>query len=257
MEEKTKNENIKSKKTSIILIIILCIIIPLIALGAGITIVVLNNNNRTENTNPYITSEDDCNEEYIYSENDRVMVVKKPIIYLYPEEEKEINVELGNKELITSSYPKYISGWNVKAKPNGDLLDLDTNKNLYSLYYESDAINQYKVEKDGFVVEGEKIAEFLEEKLEILGLSDREKEEFIIYWLPELEKNKYNYIRFATEEEINANMSLVITPEPETTIRVLMTYKALEDKIDIEEQELKEVKRIGYTAVEWGATEIK
>ena len=72
-----------------------------------------------------------------------------------------------------------------------------------------------------------------------------------------LECNKYNYIRFATEEEINANMPLVITPEPETTIRVLMTYKALEDKIDIEEQELKEVKRIGYTAVEWGATEIK
>ena len=41
-----------------------------------------------------------------------------------------------------------------------------------------------------------------EEKLAILGLNEREAEEFIIYWLPKLESNKYNYIRFATEEEI-------------------------------------------------------
>ena len=35
---------------------------------------------------------------------------------------------------------------------------------------------------------------------------------------------KYNYIRFATREEIDANMPLTITPEPDTTIRILMEY---------------------------------
>ena len=114
----------------------------------------------------------------------------KPIIYLYPTEEIQVNVQLGNKEQITCSYPKYTIGWNVIAQPNGDLKDIDTNKNLYSLYYESDNVVEFKVEKDGFVVKGEDSAEFLEEKLKILGLTDREAEEFIIYWLPKLEANK-------------------------------------------------------------------
>ena len=181
----------------------------------------------------------------------------KPIIYLYPTEETQVNVQLGNKEQITCSYPKYTTGWNVIAQPNGDLKDIDTNKNLYSLYYESDNVVKFKVEKDGFIVKGEDSAEFLEEKLKILGLTDREAEEFIIYWLPKLESNKYNYIRFATREEIDANMPLTITPEPDTTIRVLMEYKGLENPIEVEEQKLEKIERKGFIAVEWGGTEIK
>ena len=181
----------------------------------------------------------------------------KPIIYLYPTEETQVNVQLGNKEQITCSYPKYTIGWNVIAQPNGDLKDIDTNKNLYSLYYESDNVVKFKVEKDGFIVKGEDSAEFLEEKLKILGLTDREAEEFIIYWLPKLEANKYNYIRFATREEIDANMPLTITPEPDTTIRVLMEYKGLENPIEVEEQNLEKIERKGFIAVEWGGTEIK
>ena len=110
-----------------------------------------------------------------------------------------------------------------------------------ALYYESDNVIELKVEKDGFIVKGEDSAEFLEEKLKILGLTDRETEEFIIYWLPKLEANKYNYIRFATREEIDANMPLTITPEPDTTIRVLMEYKGLENPIEVEEQKLETI----------------
>ena len=184
-------------------------------------------------------------------------MVYKPIIYLYPTEETQVNVQLGNKEQITCSYPKYTIGWNVIAQPNGDLKDIDTNKNLYSLYYESDNVVEFQGEKDGFIVKGEDSAEFLEEKLKILGLTDREAEEFIIYWLPKLESNKYNYIRFATREEIDANMPLTITPTPDTTIRVLMEYKGLENPIEVEEQNLEKTERKGFVAVEWGGTEIK
>lgn len=68
---------------------------------------------------------------------------------------------------------------------------------------------------------------------------------------------KYNYIRFATREEIDTNMPLTITPEPDTTIRVLMEYKGLENPIEIEEQKLEKIERKGFIAVEWGGTEIK
>ena len=108
---------------------------------------------------------------------------------------------------------------------------------------------------DGFVVKGEDTIEFLEEKLEILGLNEKEAEEFIIYWLPQMEKNKYNYIRFETQEEINKNMPLEITPVPDTVIRINMEWKALEEAIKVKEQVLEEApKRNGFTVVEWGGT---
>ena len=113
------------------------------------------------------------------------------------------------------------------------------------------------MEKDGFIVKGTNIAEFLEEKLSILGLTERETEEFIIYWLPKLETNKYNYIRFATTDEINENMPLEINPNPDAIIRVLMTFKGLEKPINIQEQQLETTNRTGFVAVEWGGTEIE
>jgi len=60
-----------------------------------------------------------------------------------------------------------------------------------------------------------------------------------VYWLPKLEKNKYNYIRFASNEEIEENMPLEINPNPDTIIRVMMTFKALDNPIKVEEQKLK------------------
>ena len=183
--------------------------------------------------------------------------IDKPIIYLYPEEETEISVKLNNKDNITCSYPKYIDGWNVVAKPNGDLTYVEDGKKLYSLYYESENEKNYKVEEDGFVVKGEDTAEFLEEKLEILGLNYKEKEEFIVYWLPKLEANKYNYIRFATMDEINQNMKLEFSKKPDTLIRVLMTYKGLDKEIEVKEQKLETPERKGFVAVEWGGSEIK
>ena len=185
------------------------------------------------------------------------MTSYKPIIYLYPTEEEKVSVKLSYDDMITVSYPKYTNGWNVLAKEDGTLIDLSTNKNLYSLYYECNNKINFKVENDGFIVKGENISKFLEEKLDILGLTERESEEFIIYWLPKLEANKYNYIRFATLDEINANMPLEINPNPDTTIRVLMTFKGLDNPIEVKEQELITPERKGFVAVEWGGTEIK
>ena len=48
----------------------------------------------------------------------------KPIIYIYPEKDMDVEVKLGFKDRLIVSYPKYIDSWKVLAKPNGDLLDL-------------------------------------------------------------------------------------------------------------------------------------
>ena len=150
-----------------------------------------------------------------------------PIIYIYPEHETKVSVTVGRPENLTHTYPKYEGNWEVIAKPNGDLVDCKTGRNLYALYWEGINTVEPNME-EGFVVKGEDTIKFLEEKLEILGLNEREANEFIIYWLPKLESNKYNFIRFQTEEEINRNMPLEIEPEPDTIIRVVMEYKGKE-----------------------------
>lgn len=180
----------------------------------------------------------------------------KPIIYIYPEKEQEVTVSVSNPEKFTTTYPKYEGNWQVISKPNGELTDIKTGRKLYALYWEGKQA-QVSDMKKGFVVKGEDTAKFLEEKLEILGLNEREAEEFIIYWLPKMEHNQYNYIYFKTTEEIDDYMQLEINPKPETLIRVMMEYKALKRPIEIEKQEIEKVERKGYTIVEWGGTEIK
>lgn len=182
----------------------------------------------------------------------------KPIIYIYPEEEMDIEVKLGNPELLTTSYPKYNNGWKISAKPDGTLIDKENEREYYSLYWEGINPKKYTNNfENGFVVEGKDVAQFLEEKLKILGLNEKEAQEFIIYWLPKMEQNKYNYIRFEETEEINNYMPLIINPVPDTVIRIMMEWKALDEKVEIPEQQLNTVERSGYTVIEWGGTEIK
>ncbi len=186
----------------------------------------------------------------------QTLVAAKPIIYLYPEQTQEISVKLVNNEIVTTSYPKYDKEWKVIANPDGSLKDIDSNRNLYALYWEGN-INSNVNDKEGFIVKREDSIQFLEEKLAILGLNEREAEEFIVYWLPQLEANEYNFIRFATEEEINNIMPLEVNPKPDSIIRVYMQFKAVNKNYNCEEQILEQQKRNGYTLIEWGGIKLK
>jgi len=180
----------------------------------------------------------------------------KPIIYIYPEQDGTvINVNVSDPEKLTCTYPKYNDGWKVIASKDGTLKD-ESGRHYYALYWEGKDFTNSNFE-DGFVVKGEDTAAFLEEKLAILGLNEREAEEFIVYWLPVLESNNYNLIRFKTAEEIDSDMGLEINPKPDTLIRVMMEYKPLMFKKDIKEQVLEKVERTGYTVVEWGGIKSK
>ena len=155
-----------------------------------------------------------------------------------------------DKDLLTS-YPKYDKEWKVQADKDGKITYKD--KEYYSLYYEA-KIDTITPHKEGFVVEDKDLISFLEEKLDILGLNYKERQEFIIYWLPILQNNKYNYIYFETN--VNDIYPISVNPKPDTEIRILMEYLPLKDKIQVPEQELCKVQRQGFTLVEWGGTRI-
>jgi hypothetical protein len=183
-----------------------------------------------------------------------MIVVEKPIIYLYPESIQEIYVafEKPDSVLLTTTYPEYSikNGWNVLAYPDGTLYDMETGLEFYAIYWEGFTPKTGNYET-GFVIKSEDSATFLETSLEQLGLIRREANEFIVYWLPELEKSPYNFIHFSTEDWGN-DVPLEIIPEPATLIRFMMYYQPLEYPIQVEPQMLESPVRKGFTVVEWG-----
>lgn len=203
----------------------------------------------TDNQEQETTPEIECTN---YSEYE--FYYKKPVIYLYPEKKTKVKVNIQLDGQFTCTYPKYNNGWVVTAYPDGTLYDKN-NKSYNYLYWEGITNTEYDFSK-GFCVKGSDTAEFLEETLDKLGLNRKEANEFIIYWLPQMQNNKYNLITFQNDAYTNS-AKLNITPKPESVIRVFMTYKSLNEKIDIEPQELITPKRNGFTVVEWGGAEVK
>lgn len=180
--------------------------------------------------------------------------IAKPVIYLYPENEMDVEVKLDVKGELTCTYPKYKDGWKVSAMPDGTLTDKHGLEYNY-LYWEAESRVKFDMSK-GFCVKGEDTAVFLEGALEKLGLNRKEANEFIIYWLPMMENNPYNIISFQTDIYTDI-AKLDIEPAPDTLIRVFMAWSASDEYVKMLEQELSAPAREGFCVVEWGGSEIK
>ena len=89
-----------------------------------------------------------------------------------------------------------------------------------------------------------------------LGLTRAEANEFIIYWLPQMEQNAYNLISFQSDAYTDA-AKLTITPQPDTLLRVFMAWKPLTSAVEIVPQTLTAPERTGFTAVEWGGAKVQ
>ena len=106
--------------------------------------------------------------------------------------------------------------------------------------------------KEGFYVTKDNAINFLEEKLSIIGLNYKERNEFIMYWLPILEKNKKSLVYFELTNSRQNYNRLIINPKPDSLLRVAIHVKKVNQKTSIKEEKLPRFERKGFTAVEWG-----
>ncbi len=177
----------------------------------------------------------------------------KPVIYLYPETETQVTVKMDYSGKLTCTYPAYNNGWTVTAAPDGTLTD-ESGQTYNYLYWEGETATEYAL-SEGFCVAGVDTAAFLEDALAQLGLTRREANEFIVYWLPQMEDNPYNLITFQQEAYTEA-AKLTVTPTPDSVLRVFMTWKPLESPVDLTAQTLPAFDRHGFTVVEWGGCRV-
>ena len=174
----------------------------------------------------------------------------KPVLYLYPEQQENVTIRFEHPENLLTTYPEYKTEWRVTANSDGSLYDKD-NKYYYALYWDEKNTSEVNFD-EGFYVTKENAIEFLETTLTKIGLTRREQNEFIMYWLPILEKNEKSLVNYTLTEKRQEENELIITPKPDSLLRVAINIKKEDKKVKIKKQTLPTFTRKGFTAIEWG-----
>ena len=185
-------------------------------------------------------------------------ITGKPVIYLYPERQIDVSVKLDYQGRLTVTYPAYDGGWNVRAYPDGRLINRADGLEYSYLFWEGFPDNpRWWNLSEGYCVAGADTASFLQRTLSELGLTPKEYNEFIVYWLPQMQDNPYNLITFQWDEYEDL-APLSVSPAPDSVLRVFMVFAPLEKPADIKAPTKRpDFERNGFTVVEWGGCEVE
>lgn len=187
------------------------------------------------------------------------VMAEKPVIYVYPDTTREVNIQLDVNGTLGFTYPAYHSGWNFTADPNGTIYMND--KTYDYLFWDGEIKTSLPSDQlqAGFIVQRDSLTTFFETKLSAMGLNAREQEDFITYWCPRMQENEKYFVHFIFNEAYdNAIASMNITPKPDQLFRVFMYWSTAEsmNENEVAAQEIPSFQRRGFTVVEWGGGEI-
>lgn len=179
----------------------------------------------------------------------------KPVIYLYPQKETQIKVQVGAQ--ITQSDPIYPQGgWLVTAKPNGELTY--QNQTYPYLFWEGLGNGLYPDYRDrGTVVAQKDLVSTLYQQLSKLGLNQKESADFMEFWQPKLPKTPYVRLTWLDTKDMDTLAPLAVTPRPDTSIRIFLEFQGLDKPIKLIPQTLSSPERQGFTLIEWGGLLLK
>jgi hypothetical protein len=205
----------------------------------------------------------------------------KPVLYLYPEKPTDVSVSFVKPMELTLTIPKYQADWYVRAYPDGTLVDLQPEetecntidetafgseyaqdaceKNAYPyLYWAGNRVGiEYPSNRYiGWVVSAEELPDFLATTLTTIGFTQKEKEDFLSYWVPVIldKEAPWYHLRFLQTSDMNAFVPMAIHPTPDRYYRFFLDWQPLAQKpiIPIAPQKLDTITRRGFTVVEWG-----
>lgn len=176
-------------------------------------------------------------------------------LYLYPEKETWVSVKVHSPAQILYSDPLYNDGWQVLARPNGQLSTADgetLNKISYNYYTPLNTLNSPKSPTNGLVVKREELKETLEVYAKNLGLAGGEIVDFVSFWSESLPASPFYFISHFKKSESQKMMPLEITPQPNTLIQVVMYFKPLEKVVEVPPPLFEKLpSRAGFVAVDW------
>lgn len=187
-----------------------------------------------------------------FQKTEEMIMVFKPVIYVYPEKEMAVNIKLNVNGNLGFTYPLYNEGWNFKAFPDGNI-KMDGKEYNY-LFWESE-MPKYALDrndKTGFLVSSDTLLSFLENSLSQMGFNSKESADFITFWYPRMMVNEKNFVKFLFNESCDAYAELKITPQPENIFRIGMVWTEATTDFIPEKQIISSFDRNGFTVLEWG-----
>jgi len=176
----------------------------------------------------------------------KVQLLKKPAIYLYPLTKQKIDVSLVINGAMILSIPPYNKGWSVMADRNGTI------ENKYDYLFYENRLKTIELNDEGWIKQGSELNGWFDIILPELGLNSRELEQFKEYWLKELNENKLYEIKLFSLSFLTKNMTLDISPKPDTLIRVMFHFKVIKKRYEIRSPKIITPKRSGFHVLEWG-----
>ena len=164
-----------------------------------------------------------------FNHAERPYILRKPVIYLYPEEITDVSFQLHTKGKLIFTYPTYENQWRFKAHPSGDLTF--NNETFSYLFWEAEQTfdDQSFDLTTGSIIRGENTVQFLEKQLDTFGFTSKEKADFITYWAPQMMNNENNLVHFVLNEGANQFAELSITPKPDHLYRFYLVWSNVEN----------------------------
>lgn len=193
-----------------------------------------------------------------------MMIVDKPVIYLYSEEKVEVEVRLRTEMELTFCYPVLThDSWRMNVEATG-VFDPDNGRQYPYLFWEATTDDLFYKQQDheisGELISTDSIISYLETKLDAYGLNNTEKTDFITYWGPRMVRFKYVITQFNLDNRVDEMAALEVTPVPMNQRRVFMLFTGFnyQPEIELKAPDLLEspFNRNGFVLLEWGGTEI-
>ncbi len=191
----------------------------------------------------------------LYHERRNDIQVKKPVIYVYPEETMDVKIQLDVNGKLGFTWPVYHEKWEFTASPDGNIAM--NGKEYNYLFWESE-MPEYALDKTdntGFLVASDTLLSFLESSLDQMGFNSKESADFITFWYPQMMANEKNHVQFLFNESCDAYAKLNITPTPDQIYRVGMLWKNATTEFIPEAQIIPTIIRDGFVVIEWGGME--
>jgi hypothetical protein len=186
------------------------------------------------------------------------IVMRKPVVYLYPPTLMDVRVEVRVDGNFVAQYPKMKDGaWTVKAGPTGEIFDPTTEKRFPYLFWEAKRHTTIAIDStQAFCVKSRDAERFLEDAAAKYALNDRERTDFVTYWLPALEKNPHSLVQFLSADEYDRYAEMSVTPKPDSVSRLFMVFQQVKAPLKVGSPTLPQRERRGFSVIEWGGANL-
>lgn len=178
-----------------------------------------------------------------------------PLIYLYPQSPTPITLKI-NSPLISPKLSLNNGYWSTVASPDGTLTTLDGNRYRFIPY--EFLRNDFKRPEKGFIVEGNRLEEYLKNELwPKLGLTDKEIEDYWVDTKPRVKSSPYYFVSLIDRSEIDRVLPMEVNPKPDTILRNMTYILPLPSEpaitpVPLENEKLIAPERKGFTVLENG-----